>query len=393
MEGLPASLLTLLVLLSGSLLMPLLSGRLRVPSPVLLILFGIVVGPHAVDWVHEGEVVEFLYEMGFIVLMFLAGLEIDVNGLRKRGRGVLLSLFAVCATIFGFALLAAHLMGLSMVFGLALGAVSVGLPLAVLKETGALRSQLGQMVILLGSVGELLTLVGMTLLILGMEHGFSLELLGGMARLVGVLAIAGLSLRLLMTIAWWRPTSFSRLVDEDDGSEIGVRTALVLMVLFSTMAVLAGVESIVGAFLAGALTAFLLRGKEVLEEKLAVVGHGLFIPVFFIIVGLRFDVSAVTWHSLAIAAELFLVVFLVRMLPSLSLIRQGLSPREIVGTACLLSAPLTLMVAIGALGVQVGAISTDQETTILVLAMGTGLVFPILFRYLAKTPKVDQSTN
>ena len=167
------------------------------------------------------------------------------------------------------------------------------------------------------------------------------------------------------------------LVDEDDGSEIGVRTALVLMVAFSTIAVLAGVESIVGAFLAGALTAFVLRGKEVLEEKLAVVGHGLFIPVFFVIVGLRFDVSAVTWASLAMAGGLFLVVFLVRLVPSLSLIRQGLGPRDVIGTACLLSAPLTLMVAIGALGVDVGAITGEQETTILVLAMGTGLVFPI----------------
>ena len=343
MHGPPAILLTLLVLLTGSLLMPLLSGRLRVPSPVLLILFGVVVGPHAFDWVHEGEVVEFLYEVGFIVLMFLAGLEIDVNGLRRRGRGVLLVVFAACATIFGLALVAAAVLDLNMVFGLALGAVSVGLPLAVLKETGTLRSQLGQMIILMGSVGELLTLVGMTLLILGMEYGFSVELVVGMARLVGVLAFAGLTLRLLMAIAWWRPSRFSRLVDEDDGSEIGVRTALMLMVLFSTVAVLAGVESIVGAFLAGALTAFVLRGKEVLEEKLAVVGHGLFIPVFFVIVGLRFDVSAITWGSLAIAAELFLVVFVVRFLPSISLLGQGLGPREVAGTACLLSAPLTLM--------------------------------------------------
>ena len=393
MEGLPGSLITLLVLLSGSLLMPLLSGRLRVPSAVLLILFGIVVGPHAADWVHEGEVVEFLYEIGFIVLMFLAGLEIDVNGLRKRGRAVLVLVFAICATVFGSALVVAYILGLSMVFGLALGAVSVGLPLAVLKETGALRTRLGQMVILLGSVGELLTLVGMTLLILGLEHGFSIELVTGLARLIGVLAFAGVSLRLLMAIAWWRPVPFSRFVDEDDGSEIGVRTALVMMVLFSTVAVLAGVESIVGAFLAGALTAFVLRGKEVLEEKLAVVGHGLFVPVFFIIVGLQFDVSALSWASLGMAAGLLLVVFAVRFLPSLVLTRQGLSAREAVGTACLLSAPLTLMVAIGALGVGVGAITSAEETTIVVLAMGTGLIFPILFRLLARPTGAHEASE
>ena len=172
-------------------------------------------------------------------------------------------------------------------------------------------------------------------------------------------------------------------MDADDGSEIGVRAALLLMMVFSVLAMLAGVESIVGAFLAGALIAFVLRGKQILEEKLAVVGHGLFVPIFFVIVGIEFDLSVITWDNLLVALELLLAIFVVRMVPSLALLRQGSTLRETVGTASLLSAPLTLMVAIAALGSEIGALDSQDRGTLVLLAVVTGAVFPVVFRWTA----------
>ncbi len=379
-----SDLLVLLVFLVGSFGVPLLAKRIRLPGPVLLIGFGVALGPASLALRHDSRIVTFLFEVGFIVLMFLAGLEIDFTAIRKRGAWPLVGITAICGAIFGLSFLAAWGFGLHPIFGLALGATSVGLPLAILKETGQLRSPVGQQILLLGSVGEALSVIGMTLFYFIVRYGFSTELLVGLSKLVGLLAVAGFTLRAFTAMAWWQPERFEKLVDAHEESEIGVRAALLLMMAFSMLGIMAGMEAIVGAFVAGALLAFVLRGKDVLEEKLAVVGHGLFIPIFFIVVGLRFDPSAVRAPALLFAGELLVAAFGVRLLPCLGLLRLGVGLRDALGIASLLSAPLTLVVAIAALGVQLQVLDGNGKSTLIVLAVGSGILFPILFRMLAR---------
>lgn len=390
MPGAHNDLLALLLLLAGSLLSPILARRIFVPAAVVLISFGLIVGPNGIAWLHQSDVVAFLSEFGFIVLMFLAGLEIDFNAIRSRGRTALLTYLAICLTIFSLAFVASALLRLHPIFGLVLGAMSVGLPLAVLKETNQVRSAVGQAVLLLASIGEFMTLVGITLFYFVLKFGWSLQLLFGLGKLVGVLAVAGLALRLFTATAWWYPERFAHLVDTRDNSEIGVRASLLLMVSFSVLAMLAGVESIVGAFMAGALIAFVLRGKEILEHKLAVVGHGLFVPLFFIIVGARFDTTAVTQRELALVATMLLVVVLARLLPSLALLRLGLPVRDMLGAAGLLAAPLTLLVAIAELGRELGVLDSRGHNSVVILALCSAVLFPVLFRFLGGRGAADE---
>lgn len=246
---------------------------------------------------------------------------------------------------------------------------------------GQLKTPLGQVVLLVGSIGEFFTVIAMTLLDLGLRYGMTGGFVIGLLRLVGFLAVSGLMLRVLMAVAWWAPERFSGLVREH-ASEIGVRASLLVMAAFSVVAVLAGVEPIIGSFLAGALIAFILRGKDVLEEKLTVVGHGLFVPIFFIGVGLRFNPEVVTAPNLVLAAFLMIVVFATRLFPGLLLLSAGVRPRDAVASAVLLSCPLTLMVAIATLGEDVGALTEEAKGTLVLLAIASGVVFPLLFRKL-----------
>jgi Kef-type K+ transport system membrane component KefB len=382
-----AELVSLLVLLAGSLAMPILSGRLRLPSAVLLLGYGVVIGPHALDLLPSRELLDFLAEVGFIVLMFLAGLEIDFNRIRAKGPRPLAIQLAICAATFGLAFAAAAGLGQPPLIGLALGATSVGLPLAVLREGGRLRTPLGQQILLLGSLGEFLTVVGMTLFYFLTRDGLSPALIWGLAKLLGLLLAAGALLRLLLAAAWWRPERVAALVARDDGAEIGVRAALLLAVGFAALAALAGVESIVGAFLAGALTAFVLRGKAVLEQKLSAVGYGLLVPIFFVAVGVGFDPAVIDGPHLAAAGTLVLATFAVRLPPALVLLRGGLGGRDLLALVALLSAPLTLVVAIAALGRELGLLDAAGHASLLLLAAGAGLIFPILFRVLARPPE------
>jgi len=391
-------LLAFLILILGSLLMPVLSGRLRVPSAILLIFYGILVGPHVLGLVHDDAVVGFLSEVGFMVLMFMAGLEIDFREIARRGRWPLLLMVLICFAVFALAFVASNMLGLSPIFGIALGAVSVGLPLAILNETGMLRSPLGQTVVLLGSLGEFLTVVGMTVFYFAARYGLSVQLFFGLGKLVVVLALAALALRTLMACAWWWPEWLTKLSLEHKSAQIGVRAALVLMMAFSLMAMLAGVEAIVGAFIAGAVIAFVFRGKEALEHKLSVVGHGLFVPIFFVVVGARFDPATVTVPSLALAGQLLVAALLVKLLPCLALARMGLGLRDVLGTGLLLSAPLTLVVAIAAIGVSLAehqpegatpVLTADGQGALLILAVASGVLFPVIFRLITPSKKSE----
>ncbi len=391
MHGYDHELLAFLVLILGSVLMPIVAGRIRVPSAILLIVYGVLIGPHVGHLVEDEAVVAFLAEVGFMILMFLAGLEIDFNRIRTMGRMSLVTLLLICLAIFGLAFVASTILGRHPIYGLALGATSVGLPMAVLSETGLLRTPVGRSVMLLGSLGELLTVVGMTLFYFAYRYGPSIELLKGIGKLALVWLCVVFVLRTLMALAWWFPRFFSRLVEEHDGAEIGVRAGLMLMMLFSLAALLANVEAIVGAFIAGSIISFVFRGKEVLEEKLATVGHGLFIPIFFIVVGVRFDPHAVSWEGLIMASELLCMAVLVKVLPCLALGRQGLSMRDSIGTGMLLAAPLTLVVAIASIGVELEILKPDKNGALLVLAMASGVLCPVLFRIISggKPKKVE----
>jgi Kef-type K+ transport system membrane component KefB len=383
MHGGAHDLISLLVLLVGSVLMPIVAGRVHVPSAILLIVYGFLVGPSVGRLVAADGVVPFLAQVGLMVLMFLAGLEIDFNRIRERGPRAMVRLVTICFLVFALAFSAAWSLAMPPIMGLCLGAMSLGLPLAVLNETGRLKTTLGQTVILLGSVGEFLTVIGMTLFALGVRFGLHLGLLVGLGKLALVTLGMALALRVLMAVAWWHPLTFSRLVERHDGAEIGVRASLLLMLVFSLAALFAGVEAIVGAFVAGSIVSFVFRGKEVLERKLSAVGHGLFIPIFFTVVGVRFAPWAISRESLLLAGQMLVIAALIKVAPAHLLIGQGLSWRQAASVGALLAAPLTLIVAIASLGVELGILDSSQEAALIVLAAASGLLFPVGFRFLA----------
>jgi len=374
---------TLLVISLGAFAVPLLSGRVGVPAAVGEIAFGILAGPFVLGIVSETEFFSFLAEFGFAFLMFLAGLELDFANIERRGSRLAWLSFAVALLTIGLAFLAAARMGWSPFFGIVLGATSIGLLLVTLRETGAARSDFGQTVILVGSIGEFLTIVIATLYNIVYRFGFGLAFAVEIVRLVAVFAMAYLVLRTLRLLVWWFPSQFSRMIDIEDSSEVGVRAGLALMIAFVAVSELMGMEAILGAFLAGALFTFVFREKGILETKLAGLGHGFFIPVFFIYVGVSFNLDALgEWEIYPLLAQILGLLLFVKVLASIPLAAIHFGPWQIAGASLLLATPLTLLVAIAALGLELGALTELESTSIILVAVLSGLLFPTTFRRL-----------
>ena len=375
--------ITLLVISLGAFVVPLLSGRVGVPAAVGEIAFGMLVGPFVLGIVSETEFFGFLAEFGFAFLMFLAGLELNFENLERKGGCVLWLSLGVASLTIGLAFLAAVLMGWSPFWGIVLGAMSIGLVLVTLRETGTARSDFGQTVILVGSIGEFLTIIIATMYNIVFRFGFGLAFVGELIRLVSVFVVAYLVLRTLRLLVWWFPSQFSRIIDIEDPSEVGVRAGLALMIAFIAVSELLGMEAILGAFLAGALFSFVFREKGILETKLASVGHGFFIPVFFIYVGVSFSLGALGNSDIyPLIGQILILSLLVKVIASILLAALHFGPRQIAGASLLLATPLTLLVAIAALGLELGALNDIESASIILVAVLSSVLFPTAFRRL-----------
>jgi Kef-type K+ transport system membrane component KefB len=384
MHGHSMQLLLVLVLLT--VLGPFAALRLRLPAAVVLILLGVLAGPGATGLLRETPMVALLSELGFLILMFIAGMEIDFSRLRQAGPRALLGPGLASIAFMVLALILGRSLGLGGIEILIISATSVGLPLAVLQETGQLRRPLGQEVMLTASIAEFVSIIGIVGYEMASRHGVGFRLAFELAKILILLFGSAALIRVARAVVWWYPEPFRRMVDHHDVAELGVRSGLLLMLMFVALAALLGVESILGAFIAGALVAFVLREKHALEAKIAALGHGLFIPIFFVVVGLRFDPNLITAGAVIATLKLMALVMTVKFIPTLFLMPPQLGLRERLAAGCMLSAPLTLVVAIGAIGLRLKLITPQQGASTILLAIFLSVIFPVLFRLLVPRP-------
>ena len=357
-----AEALALVVFYSGAFLMPLVASRIHVPAAVAEILFGLAIG--AVGLVHESVSTNFLAELGFLYLMFLVGMEIDFNRIEREGRKTVILAFVVASLVLATAAFIAARLEMPPFMALVIGAMSVGVLLVALVEADASKTRWGQILLLVGSIGEFLTLLTLTGYHLVHQHGIGYEL-GVAAFQVLLLFVVALVLLALMRLAvWWFPHSFQRWVREEDPSELGVRFGFVLMLGLAALAAWVGLEAILGAFLAGMLFAYVFRETGVLEMKLVALGQGFFVPIFFINVGVTFEWSALGDVSTVGRALVVLGVasLVSKVVPSILLLLLGLRLRAVTAGAFLLATPLTLLVAIAALGHEMEGCNSHTDT-------------------------------
>ncbi|HEX2023677.1 MAG TPA: cation:proton antiporter [Acidimicrobiales bacterium] len=372
----------LLVVLVVAVAAPLIVGlvpAIRVPAVVLEILLGVLLGPSVLGWVEIDAPIEVVSVIGLAFLLFLAGMEIDLERLRGptlRLAALGLAASAAVALVVGLGLDAAGL-GNGLFLAIVLLATSLGLVVPVLKDARHTDSSTGQLVIAGATVADFSAVILLSLLFSGESTGVStkLVLLGAFVAAAGVvaagLAWSGRSMRLNAV--------FERL--EDTTAQIRVRAAVAIMVGFAALAGELGLETILGAFVAGALLRVVdkeeLARHPRFAEKLEGIGYGFVIPVYFVTSGLRFDADALFASPSTVArVPLFLLALLaVRGLPAV-LYRPALADQRAVVAAGLLQATsLPFIVASTQIGLEMGLVN-EANTAALV---GAGLLSVILF--------------
>jgi len=403
--GLP--LVPLLLVTGLAVAVPLIAARfrrVRVPVVVMEILAGIVIGRSGLNIVGTIPTLDFLAEFGFAFLMFLAGLEVDFSLILPRANGqkaageasepLYRNVTFLGAAVLVFTILLAGLASLGLValdvarsaplMGLILSTTSMGIVVPVLKERDMLVSEFGQALLVAALLADFVTLILIGVVVAFYEKGLSLDLL--VILLLGVVFVALTRLGRLLE-RWNIQERISRLVDES--TQIAVRLALALLVAWEVLAESLGLEIILGAFLAGALISLLSpKGDEILREKLDAMGYGFFIPIFFIYVGIGFDLQALLTSRTALGLVPLLIVlaYFVKMVPSL-LYRLRFSWRETFSAGALLSSRLSLIIAASAIALELELVTSATNSAIILLAIVTCTLSPFLFNRIAPQPE------
>jgi Kef-type K+ transport system membrane component KefB/Trk K+ transport system NAD-binding subunit len=391
--------LPLLLITILAFVVPLLANRMRrlsLPIVVGEIMAGILIGRSGLNLVEPSATLDFLAEFGFAFLMFLSGLEIDVNLLRSSGveggkgaswkRPVPLALLIFGGTLglgllVSWGLAQAGMVENPVLLGLILSTTSLGVVVPVLKERNLLGSDFGQALLIQASIADFATLLLLTVAIALSTGGLELNLLL-IPLLLLAFMLAARAARQMAAAGWIR----DRIQEISSATaQIRVRGAFALMVAWVVLAEALGVELILGAFLGGAILGLVTSEEaSTAREKLEAIGFGFFIPVFFIMVGVEFNLPALlsSRRALLLVPLLVIVSFLVKLAPGL-LLRARFGWRQSIAGGLLLSSRLSMIIAAAAITLEIGAIDDAVNSSIILLAIVSTTAAPLLFNRLS----------
>jgi Kef-type K+ transport system membrane component KefB len=374
---------SLAVILAVAFLAPLLLGfapRVRLPSVVVEIVLGIIIGPAVLGWATPDDIVRVLSTIGLAFLLFLGGLELDLRAIRGTTARIALLAFAVSfglAVVCGLVLDAVGLVHDPLLAAVILTATSLGLVVPVLKEAGRIDTQLGQLVIAGASIGDFGAIILLSALFSTDSSGpgakvvLLVEFVIVVGLVVAAIGVSGRSMRVGAVL--------QRL--QDTTAEIRVRGAVLLLVVLIVMAQRFGLETILGAFVAGAVVGFVDRDAKhthpLFRVKLDAIGYGFLVPVFFVTSGVTFDLHALTDDPTTIAlVPVFLVALLVaRGVPAV-LYRSLVGARGALVAGLFQATSLPFIVAATQIGVGLHALSAATAAAFVAAGLVSALVFP-----------------
>jgi Kef-type K+ transport system membrane component KefB len=351
----------------------------KVPAVVLEIVAGIAVGPSVLGWAEVDQPITVLALVGVAFLLFLAGLEIDLTAL--RGDLLRLTLLGFGLTVLlgvgaGVAFDAAGWVQSPLFLAIALSATSLGLVVPVLKDAGLADQPVGQFTIAGATVADFGAVLLLSFLFSESEGGAASRLIA-VAMFVAVVAAVAIS---LTRAGRSRRLDHVLVALQDTTAEIRIRIAVAVLIGFVALAASIGLETILGAFLAGAVLSLVDRDTAThpnFRVKLEAVGYGFLIPVFFVSSGLRFDLDALTQDASAVArVPIFLAaLFVVRFVPAL-LYRRPLGARAATVAGLLQATSLPFIVTAADIGAAIGVITSVTAAALISAGLLSVLVFP-----------------
>ena len=365
---------------------PLLSGlvpRRLVPEAVLLLAFGVVIGPHVLGLATMGEAVEAFRELGLGMLFLLAGYEIELKELTGRGGRRALATWVCCFLLaLGFVAVLglAGLVTAEVAVAIALVSTALGVLVPILRDSGQLSTPFGATILNHGALGELGPVIAMAVL-LGTRGAVKSVLVLGVFAVLAV-AVTYASTRVLPGSRLHRLIS----AGQETTAQLTVRLVVLLLITLSILAAAFQFDVVLGAFAAGFILRRLIpHGHRSLEHKLDGLAFGLLIPIFFVTSGMGIDPAAVAANPAVLVAFVVAIVVLrggpifvatmTQRRPDAPV--RAFSPRDSLRVALYGSTGLPIIVAVTSVAVSNGQMSSANSSLLVAGGAVTVLLLPM----------------
>jgi Kef-type K+ transport system membrane component KefB len=338
--------LTLSLLIWGS---PFVAKTLRLPIPSVEIILGSIVA--FFGFIGHNQYFDLIAEVGFLYLMFLAGMEVDLKEITRSSKDVIqksilfLFLMLMISISFGF------IFGLNTIVIISMPLISIGL-LATLSKVYGKEEPWIRLAFIAGVLGEIISIAALTIFDAASTTGFNLELVIKIAYLLLFIVVIYILYKMLHLLFWWFPELKGILVPKADTSSQDIRLSMALFFILIAVMLSLDLELALGAFIAGIAISAFFHQEKALEEKMSSLGFGFLVPLFFIHVGASFDLNALPLEGVVSGALLITVLMLVSRVLAAVILKSISGARDALLVALSLSMPLTLLIAVATIGYE-----------------------------------------
>lgn len=385
--------LSIFIVMAVALAVPILMARFKVtavPTAIAEIVIGMLIGQSGFGWVQTNSSLTLLSSLGVIILMFLSGMEIDFSLFKraekpksganpvKLATGAFLMnvvMALIIATILKFTGLFNDLFLSLIIFT----TVALGVVIATLKEKEILSRPVGQTILLTAVFGEIFPMFMLT--VYGSVNGGNAR---GIWLIVLPLIVAIILLNRFKQPYLW----FAKMTKAT--TQLDIRLAFFLIFTLVIVAERVGAENILGAFLAG-MVMKLLEPSEATMDKLTSIGYGFFIPIFFIMTGVKLDLRSLFANPNALALIPVMVAsFILAKIFSFLVFRRQFSNRNSFAAAFLTVTTITLVLPSLQVARNLKMISATQSDAVTLAAIVVCIISPIIFNSTFKLEKADK---
>lgn len=370
--------LTLSLLIWGS---PFVAKLLRIPIPPVEIILGSLFTYFGM--IHDNEYFYLVAEVGFLYLMFLAGMEVDLKQITKSPKIVIQKALLFLMSMVLFSIASGFIFHLNPIVIISMPLISIGLLASLAKVYGKEQPWI-RLALIVGVLGEIASIAALTIFDAASHTGFGLALLEKIAYLALFVLVIYLLYRTLRLLFWWFPELKHTLMPKFDTSDQDIRLAMSLFFVLIAVMLSLGLELALGAFIAGiAISAFFHHEKK-LEEKMSSLGFGFLVPLFFIHVGSSFDIRALSIDGVISGALLITFLMLLSRILAAFVLKSISGSKDALLVALSLSMPLTLLVAVATIGYEAKLIELLNYYQLILASIFEILISMIMIKILQK---------
>ena len=379
------TLLSIVIILIFTNIGGIISKKCKMPEVLGALIAGVIIGPVVLNVVQYDADLKLLANLGVVMLMFLAGLETDVEQFKKAGFSSLMIAVAGVVVPLVLGTLGAYLffdnIWENVFIGVILTATSVSITVETLKELGKLNSRAGINILGAAVIDDILGLVLISVVLAVAQTSGPGAAQSGTTLVVFVLFLKIIAFCIISILGIiYLPKFINKITEKVKPNKERLIFAIAFALLIATIAEEIGIAAITGAYIAGLILSS-LNVKEYLERNVKTISSGFLSPIFFASVGIEANIKGLNMQVLGITAVMFIVAIIGKLGGcgfAARMLKMSRSEAIQIGTGMISRGEVALITA--NIGLQKGIISEEVFLPTLIVVILTTIVTPVLLK-------------